>query len=89
MEFEVDIIQQALASATLTKILVDLVRQTSKFEGYIFPLLAVLFGISTSILMTLSAGIVLDVQILSKSIVSGILAAGGAIGVTELQKRAL
>lgn len=89
MDFDVNILQQALASATLTKILVDLVRQTSKFESWIFPLLAVTFGIATSILLTLSSGITMDVSIISKSIIAGILSAGSAIGVTELQKRAL
>jgi hypothetical protein len=89
MEFDIDILQQALASATLTKILVDLVRQTAKFESWIFPILAVIFGVVTSILMTLSSGITLDLAITSKSIIAGILSAGSAIGVTELQKRAL
>lgn len=89
MDFDINILQQALASATLTKILVDLVRQTSKFQGWIFPLLAVGFGVATSVLLTLSASISLDIAIISKSIIAGILAAGSAIGVTELQKRAL
>jgi hypothetical protein len=89
MDFDVNILQQALASATLTKILVDLVRQTAKCKSWTFPLLAVAFGIISSLLLALSVNVPLDVPIISKSIIAGILAAGSAIGVTELQKRAL
>jgi hypothetical protein len=83
------ILQQVLAAATICKILVDLVRQTTKCEGWMLPILAIIFGISASILISLSINPLITVSIISQSIIAGILAAGSAMGVTELQKRAL
>jgi hypothetical protein len=53
------------------------------------PILAIIFGISASILISLSINPLITVSIISQSIIAGILAAGSAMGVTELQKRAL
>lgn len=89
MEFEGMILQQALASATICKILVDLVRQTTKCETWLLPILAIVFGIAASILISLSIVPMFTVSIVSQAIIAGILAAGSAMGVTELQKRAL
>ena len=89
MQIDSLIIQEALACATLCKIMVDLVRQTTKFESWLFPILAVVFGITSSFLLVLSSNPVIDTSIASRAIITGILAAGSAMGVTELQKRAL
>lgn len=89
MEAQGIILQQALAAATICKILVDLVRQTTKCETWLLPILAILFGIVASILISLSINPLITVSIISQSIIAGILAAGSAMGVTELQKRAL
>lgn len=83
------IIQETLAAATICKVLVDLVRQTAKVESWSYPLLALFFGIISSILLILSTNTVLDTNTVSRAVISGILAAGSAMGVTELQKRAL
>lgn len=83
------ILQQVLAAATICKILVDLVRQTTKCESWMLPILAIVFGISASILISLSMNPLFTVPIIAQSIIAGILAAGSAMGVTELQKRAL
>ena len=89
MNLDALIIQEALACATLCKIMVDLVRQTAKFESWIFPILAIVFGIISSFLLVLSSNPVIDVGVISRAVITGILAAGSAMGVTELQKRAL
>ena len=81
------ILQQALAAATICKVLVDLVRQSTKIEGWKAPLLALVFGITSSLLLVLAQEDLLNAKIISQSIIAGILAAGSAVGVTELQKR--
>ena len=89
METQAIILQQALAAATICKILVDLIRQTTKCESWLLPILAIVFGILSSICISLSVNPTISVSIASQSIIAGILAAGSAMGVTELQKRAL
>lgn len=84
-----DIIQLTLASATVAKVLVDLIRQTAKVESWAYPLLALVFGIISSLLFIGSYGIPFTPQVISQGIIAGIMAAGSAVGITELQKRAL
>jgi hypothetical protein len=89
MELQGLILQQALAAATICKIIVDLVRQTTKCPTWILPVLAILFGILSSVFISLSMNPVINVTNFAQSVIAGILAAGSAMGVTELQKRAL
>ena len=89
MEIQADILQQALASATIAKVLVDLIRQTAKFPKWTYSILSLGFGIFASLLFVLSSEVALNSQTVSQAILAGILAAGSAVGVTELQKRAL
>ena len=84
-----DIIQLTLASTTLAKVLVDLIRQTAKVPSWSYPLLALVFGIISSLLFIGSYGVEFTIPIISQGIISGIMAAGSAVGITELQKRAL
>lgn len=78
-----------LAATTITKILVDLVRTMypDKPPSWISPLLALLFGLVSAFLVTLATNDLTTIQQSAQTIISGIFAAGGAIGVTELQKR--
>lgn len=89
MEMQGIILQQALAAATICKVLVDLVRQTTKCPTWILPVLAILFGIGASLLMALATTSIISTAVVAQAIIAGILAAGSAMGVTELQKRAL
>lgn len=84
-----DIIQLTLASATVAKVLVDLIRQTAKVPSWAYPLLALVFGIISSLLFIGSYGVEFTPQTVSQGIIAGIMAAGSAVGITELQKRAL
>jgi hypothetical protein len=84
-----DIIQLSLSSATIAKVLVDLLRQTTKVPSWTYPLLALVFGIISSLLLVASNDVVLTTQTVSQGIIAGIMAAGSAVGITELQKRAL
>jgi len=84
-----DITTKTLAIITIVKILVDMVKiAVPSMPAYVRPLTATTFGIITAILVDLAGGTILNTQMIAQSILAGILAAGGAIGVTELQKRA-
>jgi uncharacterized membrane protein YjjP (DUF1212 family) len=77
----------ALAAATIAKILVDLVRGTQKLPPWASPLLALAFSILAAFLLQLAGGGALTVQAAAINTLAGILAAGTAVGATELQKR--
>lgn len=84
-----DITTKTLAIVTIVKILVDMVKIANpNIQTYVPPLAATIFGILTAILLDMASGTALNGQSIATSILAGILAAGGAIGVTELQKRA-
>lgn len=84
-----DITTKTLAIVTIVKILVDMIKIAMPNQPtYIPPLAATVFGIITAILVDLAEGTIINSQSIATSILAGILAAGGAIGVTELQKRA-
>lgn len=84
-----DITTKTLAIVTIVKILVDMVKiAMPDTPTYIPPLTATVFGIIAAILVDMSSGVVINGQSIATSVLAGILAAGGAIGVTELQKRA-
>ena len=77
---EAEIITLALAAATIVKVLVDLVKMAVSVPQWVPPSLA---------LLLVANGKTIDVQLGSLAVLAGILAAGSAVGVTELQKRAL
>jgi hypothetical protein len=83
-----DILTQALAAATICKVLVDIVRQTGYGRGWVAPLLALSFGVAAALLLLLASGSIVTDQSVARAVLAGILAAGSAVGVTELQKRA-
>lgn len=84
-----DITTKTLAIVTIVKILVDMVKISNpNIPTYVPPLVATVFGIITAILVDMASGVPITGQSIATSILAGILAAGGAIGVTELQKRA-
>ena len=81
------IVSAALASATIAKILVDLVRMTNRLPAWAAPLLALLFGVTSAFLFVLAGGTVLDTRTAAEAVIAGIIAASTAIGSTELQRR--
>lgn len=85
---EGSVITWALAAATVAKAGVDLVRMgVPNLASWASPLLAVLLGISSVVLLMLAAGLALTAQLGATAVLAGILAAGSAVGVTELGKR--
>lgn len=82
------IITQAMAVTTLAKVLVDLTKMAFPDAAkWLFPVLAMVYSTLIGILMMLSSNVPLDSASIAQAILSAILAAGAAIGVTELQKR--
>lgn len=81
------IITISLAAAAVAKILVDMVRMTNRLPAWVSPPLSVAFGIGAAFLLLLANGTVLTGQTAAQAAIAGILAAGTAIGSTELQKR--
>jgi hypothetical protein len=87
-----DLITQSMAIAMLSKVLIDIWKYYIKsnpieLPSWIYPVLSVLVSIGIAVLMTVSNGIELTAQVIAQQILVGILSAGQAIGVTELQKR--
>ncbi len=83
------IIVQALAASTIVKALVDVARMAAPLPRWLPPLLAVLGGIAVVLLLMVAAGGALTAQLVAQAILAGILAGASAVGVTELQKRAV
>jgi hypothetical protein len=86
---EGQVIMWALAGVTVAKTGVDLVRMAKvKWDAWVYPLLALLFGIGAVVLFMLAAKVPFDQAAVAVAILGGILAGGGAVGVTDLSKRA-
>jgi hypothetical protein len=85
--FDAAVITSALAAAAIAKILVDLVRSTQKLPPWASPLLALIAAQGAAFLLLVAAGAVVDAQTASQTVIIGVLAAGTAVGTTELQKR--
>jgi len=87
-----DIITQSMASAMVVKIVIDIFRYFCKIQqvdypAWTFPILSIFLGVAVSALMAIADGQFVTLQACAQFVISGVLAAGQAIGVTELQKR--
>lgn len=89
MDISGDILTHALAAATICKVIVDMLRQARPLPGWSAPLLALLVGILAAGLLAIATDQPMDAPAVARVILAGILAAGSAVGVTELQKRTL
>jgi hypothetical protein len=86
-----NIIIAAAAVGMFTKVLVDAVKTTPLYtKGWLLVLLAFLFGQACSFLLAMATGhgLSLTQKAVSTCVLVGFLAAGSAIGVTELHKTA-
>ena len=81
------ILSVALAATTIAKVIVDIARQVAPLPGWSLPILALLFGIAAAFLLLIASGTAITAPMAAQATLAGILAAGGAVGVTELQKR--
>jgi len=82
------LVMQAIAVTTISKILVDMTKLGfPTMPSWVPPLAALVYSIAVAQLMLVASGVDLTRANIAQSILAGILAAGAAIGVTELQKR--
>jgi hypothetical protein len=77
----------ATAATTFAKLVVDLVRLGVDMPRWGSPLLAWLAGTASIALLMVAEGQELTQPLVAQAILAGILAAGAAVGVTELQKK--
>lgn len=87
-----DILTQALAATVIVKVLIDIWKYYYRYQdfyvpSYVYPVVAVLLGIGICQLLAIASGEPYTTTIIAQNVIAGILAAGNAIGVTELQKR--
>lgn len=81
------VVALALASAYVTKVLVDMFRLSGNQQiKHWSAALALLVGIVAAVLVNLANGVALSTVVLAQSALAGVLAAGSAVGATELQK---
>lgn len=83
------IIALSLAAVAIVKVLVDLVKLGwVALPQWVPPLLALIGGPVIVALLMIAGGQLLTQQALAQAVLAGILAGGGAVGVTELANRA-
>lgn len=81
------VIGLALAATTIVKVLIDILKMAWDAPRWASPVLAVVLGPAAVILLMLASDQQLTSQLLAQAVLSGWLAAGGAVGVTELARR--
>lgn len=79
---------EALSAATIVKVLIDVLALAGPVPHWIKPLLALLGGIAVVLCLQLAGGDTASWQGLANAVLSGIMAGGTAVGVTELGKKA-
>lgn len=83
------ILVQALAATTFAKILVDIFKLSPiPTPGRFLPYLAIICGEIASFLFFLTSATPFTRQTVAITLLAGIIAGGGAVGVTELHKKA-
>jgi len=87
-----DIITNSLAAAIVVKTIIDIVRLYVKstdttVPNFVWPIGAIFTGILVCGCLWIANGYLPSTQSIAQWVISGILAAGQAMGVTELQKR--
>lgn len=83
------ILALSLAATTIVKVLIDVLKLAWSTPTWAPPLLAVVGGPFVVVLLMMADAQVLTQQALAQAILAGILAGGGAVGVTEIAKRTL
>lgn len=79
----------SVAATTLVKVAVDIVRLAFVVPPrWMSPLLAVIIGPIVAMLLVLESGVLMSDQTVARCFLAGLLAAGGAVGVTELARKA-
>lgn len=78
----------AASSGLIAKLLVDLVKAGGLTVTWLYPVLAVLFGVSASFAVLFANGTPITQAAAATALIAGVLAGAAAAGVTEVQRKA-
>ena len=78
----------AVSSGLIAKLLVDLVKAGGLTITWLYPVLAVAFGIGASFLVLYANGAAITQEAAATALLAGVLAGATAAGVTEVQRKA-
>lgn len=85
--FDARLISFALMSATLVKIVVDLVKMAAEVPQWVAPTLALLLGIAFVYVVMIAASVEMTPANWAQGAIAGVLSGGMSIGSTALQSR--
>ena len=78
----------AASSTIIAKLLVDLVKAGGLTVTWLYPVLAVVFGVGASFLVLVANGAAITQASAATALLAGVLAGAAAAGVTEVQRKA-
>ena len=78
----------AVSSGLIAKLLVDLVKAGGLTVKWLYPVLAVVFGVGASFLVLFANGAAITQAAAATALLAGVLAGATAAGVTEVQRKA-
>ena len=78
----------AASSGIIAKLLVDLVKAGGLTVTWLYPVLAVAFGVGASFLVLFANGAAITQASAATALIAGVLAGATAAGVTEVQRKA-
>lgn len=78
----------AVSSGLIAKLLVDLVKAGGLTVTWLYPVLAVVFGVGASFLVLFANGAAITQATAATALIAGVLAGAAAAGVTEVQRKA-
>lgn len=84
-------VETALVATVFVKVVIDVIRLgfPMQLPTWASPVMALVFGQVFVFLITVSGGEVIQASVVSDIILAGVLAAGSAVGVTDLARRAV
>lgn len=86
IDIDREMIAYATSTAPIAKLLVDIIKiSVPRMPGRFSPLLALVLSIAVLLLFRVAYGGTLDGQVIAQSILAGIMAASGAVALTEAQ----
>ena len=78
----------AVSSGLIAKLLVDLVKAGGLTVTWLYPVLAVVFGIGASFAVLFANGTALTQEAAATALLAGVLAGAAAVGITEAGRKA-
>lgn len=84
-------VETAVVATMFVKVVIDVIRLgfPMQLPAWASPVMALVFGQVFVFLITVSGGEVIQPSVVSDMILAGVLAAGSAVGVTDLARRAV